>query len=339
MGFVSFALGGCFLWIPIFGWILVPFFFLFAIFSWISALIPSGKISFKCQSCKQWFRVSKSKSPPKAKPKHKSFYLTIGSFFSNTYVSDPSQTIGHSLIRMSLPFVGVVAVLAVGIGILLFFETPPTEKKRQRNATVREGIEETIPYTILGEEVDESPGKTMVLLNILVQEKASEEELRALLISLYKKASMKTGFQYHSHPTVIGIYAYSSREHAESGNGQWLAMLTKNTTSAEPDIHVSLFANQEEDVEESRFGYSIDERKAIYKQYVKSEDIGMKKSKQQYADDSSVSELKKRWAYATQLTSQYKSKQAEDLKISLEELKKIGHEGTRNNWAMPRNVP
>lgn len=63
MGFASFFTGGCLLWIPIIGWVLAPFAFLAAIVFWVMALIPSGRISFQCQGCKQWFSVAKSELP------------------------------------------------------------------------------------------------------------------------------------------------------------------------------------------------------------------------------------------------------------------------------------
>lgn len=57
MGFISFATGSCMLWIPVIGWVLAPILFVVAVVLWISALLPSSKISFRCQSCKEWFTV------------------------------------------------------------------------------------------------------------------------------------------------------------------------------------------------------------------------------------------------------------------------------------------
>lgn len=63
MGFVSFLAGSCMLWIPVIGWVLAPILFVAAVVFWISALLPSGKISFQCQACKQWFTVPKATAP------------------------------------------------------------------------------------------------------------------------------------------------------------------------------------------------------------------------------------------------------------------------------------
>src|SRR5438876_129135 len=60
MGFGSLVMGSCLLWIPVIGWILAPVFFLAAVALWVSAALPSAKVSFHCQSCKQWFTIPKS---------------------------------------------------------------------------------------------------------------------------------------------------------------------------------------------------------------------------------------------------------------------------------------
>lgn len=65
LGFISLASGGCLLWIPVIGWVLAPLFFIASIVFWILALVPSSKVSFKCQSCNEWFRVPKTELPGK----------------------------------------------------------------------------------------------------------------------------------------------------------------------------------------------------------------------------------------------------------------------------------
>lgn len=63
MGFASLIMGSCLLWIPVIGWVLAPIFLLAAVVLWIMAFLPSGKISFQCQACKQWFTVAKTQLP------------------------------------------------------------------------------------------------------------------------------------------------------------------------------------------------------------------------------------------------------------------------------------
>ncbi len=63
MGCGSLVAGSCLLWIPVIGWVLAPFFLLAAVVLWVMAALPSGKVSFQCQSCKQWFVLSKAQLP------------------------------------------------------------------------------------------------------------------------------------------------------------------------------------------------------------------------------------------------------------------------------------
>ena len=95
-------------------------------------------------------------------------------------------------------------------------------------------------YTLLDETLDESPGKTQVSMNILVSESATDQELTSLLGQLLQDTSRRTDFRYHEHPTVIGIWAYASREHAESGMGQWEAMVAKTPLDPEPSVQIRL---------------------------------------------------------------------------------------------------
>ena len=60
IGFGSFCMGGCMLWIPVIGWVLAPLCFLLTLFFWIIAIIPTGSSSFHCQTCKKWFSIPKN---------------------------------------------------------------------------------------------------------------------------------------------------------------------------------------------------------------------------------------------------------------------------------------
>lgn len=63
MGCGSFVAGSCLLWIPVVGWVLAPIFFVLAVILWIFGILPSGRISFQCKDCKQWFTVKKEELP------------------------------------------------------------------------------------------------------------------------------------------------------------------------------------------------------------------------------------------------------------------------------------
>jgi len=79
LGFASLFAGGCLLWIPVVGWVLAPLCFILAVFFWLSALIPSGRISFQCRACKRWFTVRKGELATSVKKADRDTGATGGS--------------------------------------------------------------------------------------------------------------------------------------------------------------------------------------------------------------------------------------------------------------------
>ena len=53
-GTTSFLTGSCLLWIPVIGWILAPFFFLYGVLSG-----ATKNVMYKCKDCKHHFNVDK----------------------------------------------------------------------------------------------------------------------------------------------------------------------------------------------------------------------------------------------------------------------------------------
>lgn len=324
LGFASLVMGSCLLWIPLIGWVLAPFFLVGAVVLWVSALVPSGKLSFKCQSCKQWFRVPK-----------RELETGGGKGIGQT------STLAGSVVRVAA---GVVVVMAGLLGILVLYikYTDTGSRVPLSSPSVnKQDAAATISHTVLNEDISEKPGKTQIKMDILVSEEASDSELRTLLKSLYQEAGSRTGFKYHTHPTVVAIYAYPSREHAESGVGQWSAMLTKSPMDQEPKISIDISVSLDDTAEAFRFGYSLDERKEIYKGIVEAGDRGGKEAEKRYPsqDTDELAEMQRRFDYADEIADKYKNELAKELELSREQLEEIGREGLINNWAMPRMSP
>lgn len=63
VAFASIIGASCAVWIPIVGWIMIPFLVVIAIGATIMAVLPSGKVGFQCEDCKKWFTVSKQALP------------------------------------------------------------------------------------------------------------------------------------------------------------------------------------------------------------------------------------------------------------------------------------
>jgi len=134
-------------------------------------------------------------------------------------------------------------------------------------------------YSILSEDVYDIPLKTQVELNILVSGEISETGLKALLNKLYSPTKAKKGFKYHNSPTNIYIYAFTSKERAESGMGQWIAMLQESPGDLRPRISINkLHIAQLGAKPEERFGLSETKRKEIWKEYVLAEDRAWEKA-------------------------------------------------------------
>ena len=59
---------------------------------------------------------------------------------------------------------------------------------------------EIVEYTVLDDALDESPGKTQVTMDLLVEGTATESELRDVLHAVYDEVNGRAGFQYHATP-------------------------------------------------------------------------------------------------------------------------------------------
>ncbi len=174
--------------------------------------------------------------------------------------------------------------------------TPSPTKQETQKPTVasmptveREKVV-TPRYSVLNEEVHDVPIKTQVVLNILVSGEISEAGLKALLNQLYSSIKVRRGFKYHDCPTNIYIYVFTSKERAESGMGQWVAMLQKSYDDIKPTISI----NERQIVQlrakpEERFDLSEEKRKEIWEELLLSEDRARKEAEQQYPLDPTQS--------------------------------------------------
>jgi hypothetical protein len=122
-------------------------------------------------------------------------------------------------------------------------------------------------FKIINQETGESPVKTQVVVNILVSGSITEDGLRALLLKIYDSSMTKGGYKYHPRPTVVAIYAYTSRAKYDAQAAQWVAMLLKHGDETSPKISVSDREITVASIKpEERFGLSEDERIKIYQE-------------------------------------------------------------------------
>ncbi|NQS90560.1 hypothetical protein HQ584_12320 [Patescibacteria group bacterium] len=179
--------------------------------------------------------------------------------------------------------------------ILVGVTAPPTEQEKERPAvaptpTVEQEKVVVPQYSVLNEDVYDAPIKTQVTLNILVSGEILEPGLRALLNQLYSSIKTRRGFKYHDSPTNIYIYAFTSKERAESGMGQWVAMLQKSYDDVKSTISINERQIAQLGAEsEKRFGLSEEKRKEIWKELILVEDRARKEAEEQYPLDQTQS--------------------------------------------------
>lgn len=119
---------------------------------------------------------------------------------------------------------------------------------------------------ILKDESYETSGKAQVEYHVLVgEEHLSKETLTLLLQQFYEKATKVKGWKYHSAPTVIAIYMYTSKQHFESDLGNRIAQIVKIPSQSEPEytFHEGQLRNIGKPQEE-KWGISEEQRRYIY---------------------------------------------------------------------------
>lgn len=216
---------------------------------------------------------------------------------------------------------------------------------------IREAISshEIIPsYKILNEEISDTPGKAQVILNVLVSpDEVSVPSLKSLLNKLYASASAKKGFQYHESPTLIGIYIYTSTERAESGMGQWIAMLLRSPGKLTPDITINeRQTSQIGKKPETKFGLSETRRKEVWAALIRNEDRATEEAGKRYPDlDPSkpgysrsvfLEQLGKQQQMRETVNEKYDDQSAQKFGLTRKQLHEIELEGLTKDWAFPR---
>jgi hypothetical protein len=148
--------------------------------------------------------------------------------------------------------------------------SPSSGIRRSESTTPRNSKDVTLPnFEVINEEIWEAPLKTQIKQHIVVSGSISVDGLTALLYRLYDSVMARRGFKYHRSPTVTGIYAYTSKDRAASGMGQWVAMLIKLPSDSEPHVNIkdkqiALLSVPSEE----RFELSENQRIKIFQEYI-----------------------------------------------------------------------
>lgn len=228
--------------------------------------------------------------------------------------------------------------LATFVLLILYSVTVPPTIEKQEKVDVPS-------YTILNEDIRDVPLEAQVILNVLVSDKITEDGLRTLLDHLYTSTKKRRGFKYHDSPTSIYIYVFTSKERAESGRGQWIAMLQKGYHDVKPEISIKTWQIAQLSAKpEEKFGLSEDARKQIYSEIVKAEDRAVVEAERKYPlpdplvmDPSQVvivekKQLERQAELRKALIEKYKNELAKKYGLTRQQLDEISIEGFIKGW-------
>jgi len=200
---------------------------------------------------------------------------------------------------------------------------------------------EILKHTILKDEVYDVPIKTQVQLDVLIEDTGiSEKKIQDLLNHLFIKTIKRTGFKYHNNPTNVYIYAYTTKEKAESQTGQWVGMISKNYDDKKPQTNVSKIQLNSLSLKPiKKFGLSESTRKEIWNKIILIDDRVEKESNAKYPLDGydiTMDDMKNNAALYVKLKKKYKKELASEYGIGAETIDSILSEGLSKGWAMPK---
>jgi len=198
-----------------------------------------------------------------------------------------------------------------------------------------------LKHSILKNEVNDIPIKTQVQLDVLIMDTAiTKQKVSDLLNFLYDETAKRTGFKYHTNPTSIYIYAFTSKDKAESGMAQWIGMISKSYDDVQPKIDISdtqLNSLTLKPVE--KFGLSENIRLEIWNKSIKVEDRAQKEADMKYPLDKAgitQGDIKKNVTLNDKLKAKYEKELAAEYGISVAIIDSIGLEGLTKGWSFPK---
>ena len=238
-----------------------------------------------------------------------------------------------------------VMVLSVAVALGAAFGDLPKPSIQNNEPNALSQIPATMTYQILDEETSDVPIKTQVTVNLLVSGTITQEGLKKLLGNFYREIMARRGFKYHEAPTNVYIFAYTSKERAESGY-LWIAMLDKSYSDSGPKISINerqlaLLGLEPGD----RFGLTEEQRVAIFQEIVLAEDQALAEAMAKYPDlipgtrnysqEAFRHQLDRQIEETDRLKEEYKEQLATKHGLTREQLDMIATEGLEKDWPIP----
>jgi hypothetical protein len=199
-----------------------------------------------------------------------------------------------------------------------------------------------LKHTVHKEYVSDTPLKTQVSIDIIIGDKdnATEQKLQKLLTYLYDQQINRTGFKHHDHPNTVLIYAYASKELADGGMGQWVAMISKMYDDTKPDFDLNetqfkaLTA-----VEQDKWGLTQQQRQEIWDKIIYAERDAQTEADKKYPLDKpgiTKEDMSNNVDLMTELKEKNEQDLAKEYEVDRAIVDSIGLEGVTNGWPFPR---
>lgn len=196
-----------------------------------------------------------------------------------------------------------------------------------------------IDFEILDEQIVDAPLKTEVVQQILIKGDLSKEKITKFIWERYNSLEIRHGFTFHSSPTNIGVYLYISKEHYNSGMGQWIAMVYNRVDKENPEVIYSMdFQGQLENLSAKPkiiFGLSEEKRKKIWEESIRAEDRSWAEAGMSISNPQAMEDLKRTAELQETLNEKYNAEIIKKYAINKEILKEIKIEGLKKGWPMP----
>ena|SRR5690554_3456553 len=209
-------------------------------------------------------------------------------------------------------------------------------------------------YSVLSSEVSDTKTKTLYALEVATNAKLSETEIKVLLNHLFDSIMNTKNYEYRTHPNASRIFVYESKEHFESGMGQWIGMISKARNDNSPNIEINLpkpiSSNMEEKNNYLLKNIDTQTQKEIWNELNISEDRSNSEAEKKYPikiTGETIEEINiqrnrakknsdKHYEYQENLLKKYEEDVREKYNINDTIIKAISNKGLNENWPFPK---
>ncbi len=185
---------------------------------------------------------------------------------------------------------------------------------------------------IVHEDISESPIKTQVVRRLVVPLKYGPDELQQVLTTHFEEVMELPGFEHHSRPTNVYLYAHHNDESAKSGGARWIAMLVYSRAGGQRiTVNEDRIASLREEPKD-RLGLDEQTRKMVFYALIAAERSASAKSKRKYP---SGADWEKAYDLEEKLLATSRSELAKKYGYDEGDWNKIAGEGLRKGWPEP----